>query len=145
MTPAEVTAALPLIIRKLPREVRNLLAARVGWEVYPVPRPMDLERGRDAGFTSSSPAYFYGRGIEEDPDELEEDDSGELAEPVDDAGGVVVVFARNVRDVAHLAEIVAHEVAHFMGADDDEIEEVEGDPAEDPEIIDDPDDETEEG
>jgi len=141
MTPAEVTSALPAIIARLPRKVRALLAARVFWEVHPVPRPTDLERGRDAGFTPQSPAYFWGRGLDDDPDVLEEDDTGELADPVDDAGGVIVVFARNVRDVAHLREIVEHEVAHFMGADEDEIEEVEGDPSEEAEIVDDPEDE----
>jgi hypothetical protein len=142
MTPAEVAAALPRILRKLPREARELVAVRLRWEVYPVPRAVDLERGRDVeGFNAQSPAYFWGRGIEDDPDVLEEDDTGELAEPIDDAGGVVVLFARNIAGLAELETAVQHEVAHFMGADDDEIEEVDGDVSEDPEIIDDPEDE----
>ena len=115
------------VIAELPPEARALVEERVRFELRPTPTAADLELGA----RPDDRGLFVGlrvRGDDEDPDgELYAEDCDEVASPPsDEPQGVVVLFTANIRPLNqdHVREVVLHELAHFLGSDEDEAAEL---------------------
>lgn len=128
MTVGELREIMYEVLGELPPEVRRFVKSRVAFEARPKPTPADLERGAKP----DDRGYFYGlrvRGDDEDDDAdvLEADDDDDVAQsPEYRPGGLIVLFPGNVHPCSReaLAEVLRHELAHFLGEDEDQAAEL---------------------
>jgi len=103
----------------LPARIDRLLDDELCLVLKDKPDAADLARGASPDLAG----YFYGRAR---PDPELEDDEGPRwdLEPV--AGGVVALFAGNIRPQTadRVAIVLLHEIGHYLGFDETEL--VEG-------------------
>ena len=86
----------------LPGELAELVRARVTFVVRPRPSSGELELGIGATWRGA----FLGQQC---------DDEG-------DGQGVVYLYPGNMRAPDELEEVLGHELLHFLGADEDDVE-----------------------
>jgi len=115
------------VLGELPPDVAAYVKSRVIFEARPRPTEQDLERGAAA----ADRGYFYGlrvRGDDEDADgdvlvAGDDDDVAEVAEYR--PGGLIVLFTdAEPRTREGYAEVLRHEIAHFLGEDEDSAAEL---------------------
>jgi Zn-dependent protease with chaperone function len=129
-----VTEALEIALADLPEDVRRYVGKRIRWEVRPSPTPEDIALGA----SPTDQGLFVGRPLRGEDD----DEGGELFDQGDDVGhaqgapeytsadgddvaevesqepgGRIILYTSNIKplDAEHVAAVVLHELAHFLG------------------------------
>jgi len=131
------------IVSELDGGAAELVQARIRWETRAKPTPADLALGAKPG----DRGLFVGHPVraEEDEDQGGElyvddegnveaegeaeyyvDDAGDVEEAGADPGGRIILFLDNIRPLTreNLEPVVMHEIAHFLGEDEDGVEEL---------------------
>ncbi len=105
MTKAEL--AIAHVLDGLPEELTALIEQRVRFVVRARPTPLELELGIGADWRGA----FLGLPVTDDPE-------------ADEARGTVLLYTDNCRSgtVDELEQVVLHELHHFLGADEDEVD-----------------------
>lgn len=99
----DATQAIAELLAGLPPELAALVRDRVRFVVRPRPTPGELELGIAASWRGA----FLGEV---------------WTGPGSDARAAIVLYTDNIRDDDELAEVLLHELHHFLGADEADVD-----------------------